>query len=117
MALALIALASSSTFLPVTYADAGARTANCLLRVDGRTYLDKPCRFEADPDGSFSIGTAATDGAKREPFFAYVNVNPDGSADATWNEDASASHAQAPLGTMKRHGACWKNARAEVCAR
>ena len=50
------------------------------------------------------------------PFFAYVNKNEDGSAQGSWNKDASDTHAQAELGRLVRKGACWQNKRAKICA-
>ena len=58
-----------------------SRIVHCRITVDGRTYLDGPCEFNADKDGSFTIGVGIE---KDEPsrYFAYVNKTDDGAADA-----------------------------------
>ncbi len=111
LALALAALVAVAG--PATAAD---RTAACKIIVKGRTYLDGPCLFSPTPDGSFSIGTGET-AKSRSKHFAYVNKNGANDADAYWNEDPSDTHAQDPLGTVHRSGACWVNATAQICAR
>jgi len=87
----------------------------CLLQVDGRTYLNAICNIELDPaDGSFSIGTGESTRAKH---FAIVNVGPvKGQAIGYWNGVAGESHAHEELGRLTRHGACWRNKRAKICA-
>ena len=107
-------LVAQFVILAALPAAARDRTVACTLEVDGRTYLDGPCTFSPDKDGSFSIGTG--DEATGKPFFAYVSKNEDGTAEAFWNEDAGVRKAQSPLGTVTRHGACWTNRRARVCA-
>ena len=97
---------------------AAQRTAVCKLVVEGRTYINGRCNFESfGADGSFAIGVLRDD----QPiprggfYFAYVDVHGN-TADAKWNEDPRDSHANAPLGTLTRHGACWENAAAQICA-
>jgi hypothetical protein len=80
----------------------------CKLVVDGKTYIDGPCDFESDPDGSFRIFG--------KDYFAYINVDGK-TADASWNMDPKSTHAQASLGTLTRKGACWVSATVEICAR
>lgn len=60
-----------------------------------------------DPDGSFTI--------TGKVHFAYVIVKGN-AADATWNRDPKSFHAELPLGTLTRTGACWENATAQICA-
>ncbi len=107
-------LVSTSALLP-SPAVARDRIVSCVIEVEGKTYLDGPCNFSPEKDGSFSIGTG--DEAHATPFFAYVNKNDDGTAEAFWNEDAGIKKAQSPLGTVRQHGACWTNARARICAK
>ena len=91
--------------------------AKCKLVVDGKTYIDGRCNFEDFGDGSFAIGVLGDD----EPipaggfYFAYVDVHGN-TAEARWNEDPRELHANAPLGTLTRNGACWENALARICA-
>lgn len=100
-AVAICALAASA-------AHAAQRTVQCTLTVKGKAYLDGPCQFEADPDGSFRMFG--------KDYFAYVNVTGK-VAEASWNGEEKASHAHASLGTLSRKGACWENAEARICAR
>lgn len=90
-----------------------AKTGRCVLQVNKRTYLNKPCNvMKTDRQGSFTIGVGND---KREKYFAYVNMEDDG-AHGYWNETPDASHAHTSLGILKRDGACWKNSNARVCA-
>lgn len=85
------------------------RQALCEFVVSGKTYINGPCDFERiDPDGSFTIT-----GKVR---FAYVMVKG-ATADATWNRDPKSLHAESPLGTLSRKGACWENVTARICVR
>jgi len=84
------------------------RPAECLMSVNGRTYIDGSCRFDADKDGSFRVF------GKRH--FAYVTVLSPGVAEASWNEDPPTSSAQAPLGEIRRNGACWESPSVRICA-
>jgi hypothetical protein len=94
--------------------DGFARSGKCLLKVDGRTYLDAICNIERSEDGSFSIGTGER---SRSKYFAAVTVEPGaGRATGVWNGVTAESHAHEDLGTLTRRGACWSNARATVCA-
>jgi hypothetical protein len=85
------------------------RQALCKFVVNGKTYINGRCDFEViDPDGSFTI--------TGKVHFAYVMVKGN-TADATWNRDPKSFHADSPLGTLTRRGACWENATAQICAR
>ena len=88
---------------------AEARPASCTLAVDGRTYIDGPCDFDAEKDGSFQI--------RAKDYFAYVTVTGSGRATGSWNADPRSTHAHASLGELMRKGSCWENARARICAR
>jgi hypothetical protein len=97
---------------------AAQRPALCKLVVRGKTYIDGRCSFEdLGPGGSFAIGVLGDD----QPipaggfYFAYVDVHGN-TAEAKWNEDPRDLHADAPLGTLTRNGACWENAIAQICA-
>lgn len=91
-----------------------ARPGKCLLKVDGRIYLNAICNIELSADGSFSIGTGEY---ARSKYFAAVTVEPGtGRATGVWNGAAAESHAHDDLGTLTRRGACWRNERATVCA-
>ena len=98
---------------------AAQRPALCKLVVKGKTYINGRCNFEDfGADGSFAIGVLGDD----QPipvggfYFAYVDVHGN-TAEAKWNEDPKDLHANAPLGTLIRNGACWENAIAQICAR
>lgn len=97
--------------LIATAAGAQARTADCLVRVDGLTVIDGPCEFTGiDGDGSFAVATL--DGG----YFAQVLVTRAGQAEGYWNEERWSGHAHTPLGVLVRDDACWSNGLATVCA-
>ncbi|MEP6947258.1 MAG: hypothetical protein ABJA02_15165 [Acidobacteriota bacterium] len=87
-----------------------SKPGRCLLEVDGKKYISGGCRIELEKGGSFQIYDL-----KKHGYFAYVDVNGN-TAEGYWNEDPMATHAQSPLGTLMRDGACWQNERAKVCA-
>jgi hypothetical protein len=97
---------------------AAQRTVQCKLVVEGKTYINGRCVFEDFGEGSFAIGVLRDD----QPippggfYFAYVDVHGN-TAEAKWNADPRELHANAPLGTLTRNGACWQNATAQICAR
>ncbi len=93
---------------------ARAGPGDCCLGVGGRTYLDGPCNLMIQSDGSFSIGAGER---TRSRDFAYVFLDPGGGkGSATWNSKPNSNHAETSLGTVVRHGGCWVNAQAKVCA-
>lgn len=97
---------------------AAQRPAQCKLVVKGKTYINGRCNFEDfGADGSFAIGVLGDDQPipKGGFYFAYVDVHGN-TAQAKWNENRTDLHADAPLGTLTRKGACWENAIAQICA-
>ena len=90
-------------------AHAESRPAECELTVRGQTYIRGVCQFSPQSGGSFEISGG--------DYFAYVNVTGSGVADASWNENPASTHAQVPLGTVTRSGACWVGAQVRICAR
>lgn len=90
-------------------AHAESRPAECELTVRGQTYIRGVCQFSPQPGGSFQISGG--------DYFAYVSVTGSGVAEASWNENPASTHAQAPLGTVTRSGACWVGAQVRICAR
>ncbi len=99
-------------------ATAAQRTVFCKLVVKGKTYINGRCNFESFGEGSFAIGVLRDEQPvpAKGFYFAYVDVNGN-TAEAKWNEDPKDLHANAPLGTLTRKGACWENATAQICAR
>lgn len=87
---------------------AAAAADRCLLVVDGRTYINGPCRITLSPGGSFQ--------AASNLYFADVQVTASGRADGNWNEEPGARHAHTSIGELMRNDACWTNSRAIVCA-
>jgi hypothetical protein len=95
-----------------------AKSAKCQLTVEGTTYMDGPCEFSPMGEGGdFQIS------APDNPWFAYIYVDPDGTAMGHWNADQDnsgayvpTSRAHAPLGTLRRNDACWQNETVSVCA-
>ena len=101
-----------SLCLASTVAQAG--TERCLLQIDGKAYIKGSCATLRQSDGSLMVGS---DGNRiSSPYFAQVTLNEDGTADGFWNGTPKGTHAQSPLGILKRSGTCWVNARATVCA-
>jgi hypothetical protein len=98
---------------------AAQRPALCKLVVKGNAYINGRCNFEDFGDGgSFAIGVLGDNQKipKGGFYFAYVDVHGN-TAEGKWNEDRSALHADTPLGTLTRKGACWENDIAQICAR
>ena len=89
-----------------------AKPVRCLIEVDHKVYMNKICNGDFDDDGSFSIGT----GNGRSPYSAYVNKDDENTAYGFWNENPQSTHAHTSLGLLVRHGACWQNKHARVCA-
>jgi hypothetical protein len=103
----VVVTAVATCVMTASLAVAAQRQALCKFAVDGETYINGPCNFEVDPDGSFRIWDNA--------HTVYVNV--DGStAEASWNKNPKSRHADSPLGMLARNGACWANATTQVCA-
>jgi hypothetical protein len=90
-------------------AAAAMRPADCKLAVNGKSYISGACEFEADKDGSFRISG--------NQYFVYVTVTGKDAAEATWNANPKATHADVPLGALTRKGACWVSKAVEICAR
>lgn len=112
----LAGLAAMALWVQPAAAQRSAR-GDCSLTVDGRTYLDikRTCPIEfLDKEGSFTINTRNSN----KPFhFAYVLMNGDGTANASWNADPRGTHAHDILGDdFRREGGCWANRRAKICA-
>ncbi len=96
---------------PVAYAFMG----ECSLEVYGRTYINGSCNIEMMGGGDFTIGAGEP---RRSEYFAYVFLDRDapGTARGYWNGTRASSHAHDELGRLSRHGGCWINDRAKVCA-
>lgn len=92
----------------------GEEISRCLIAVHEAIFLDGPCNFESEPDGSFTLGVAGS-GQKASRYFAYVFVEGD-TATGHWNGFPPGDRAHDPLGEMTRDGACWVNETARVCA-
>lgn len=96
-----------------------AFTGDCSLKIDGKTYLDirKTCPIYPMNDGKGGLIVNSDGKTKIETYFVYLQPEDDGTASVSWNEDLGADHAWAQLGDdFRREGACWSNARAQVCA-
>jgi hypothetical protein len=92
-----------------------AAPGRCVLRVEGHTYLNGPCNIDLEPGGDFEISPLRE---VNPYYFAYVTLtgSPLGTAMGSWNGKDAENHAHDDLGTLTRKGACWSNARAEICA-
>jgi len=108
--LRLITIAASLTIFTTV---ASAKPVRCLIEVDHKVYLNKVCNADFfGEDGSFSIGT----GHNPSPYFAYVHRQDKRTADGSWNADPQSTHAHTDLGLLVRHGECWVNKHAKICA-
>lgn len=90
-----------------------AKSADCLLEIDGKAYIDGVCQMSPGEKGSFQIGSSSRG---RLDYFASVDVEGPGRATGFWNLDRGAAHAHTPLGALKAAGACWTNAHVRICA-
>ena len=91
-----------------------ADMGRCYLEVDHKIYLQSQCNIEpVGAHGGFSIGAGET---TRSRYFAYVQIDENGTGSGYWNGPDGESHAGDSLGTLSRNGACWEDARAKVCA-
>ena len=90
-------------------AAAEPRPADCELTVRGQTHIRGTCQFTPMQGGSFQISGG--------DYFAQVTLTAPGLAEGHWNADPASTHAQAPLGSLSRSGACWVGADVRICAR
>lgn len=87
------------------------RSGRCKLVVKGQSYIDGPCFYSLDDEGSFSIyDTPEGTGG----YFATL-VRDGASGVGYWNGSKGSTHAQDELGTMSRNGACWSNEDHRMC--
>ena len=84
------------------------KLGECVLRVDGKTYIDGSCAILIDRTGYFGVYSLT------QGFVAFVDPSNDGFG--SWNGEEQASHAHNSLGRLVRHGGCWSNERATFCA-
>lgn len=89
---------------------AQAKTAKCLLKIDGKTFIDGHCDVRLMGGGDFQVMS------RDHTYFAQVLGVPSGSPTGYWNEDKFANHAHTTVGVLIRNGACWSNAKATICA-
>lgn len=78
----------------------------CKFTVEGKSYINGRCDFEADTDGSLRISANSR--------IVYVNVQG-GTADASWNKNPKSQKADSPLGDVIRNGECWENSSTKIC--
>lgn len=114
----VVAAALFSTAISLSYSSAVSaeefgdgvetRPVQCLLEVKGKTYLTGSCKYDGDADGSFRL--------YGKQYFVYLNTFEKNKAEASWNASPQSTHAQAPLGELKREGACWVNKTTKLCA-
>jgi hypothetical protein len=97
--------------LLTTFLCGQAQALTCHLEVGGVVFADGACQYEEDTDGSFRF---FDDSDPR--MFAYVTMNEDETALGYWPGPQGGTHAHDNLGTLRRDGACWRNASARVCA-
>lgn len=105
-------LLASFVVLIVSCSGVYARGADCLLEIDGKTYVDGTCNFELCPGhGSFQISTVRSGNLE---YLAQVDVIDPDRAVGRWS--GSGGTGRISLGELAPAGACWVNARARICA-
>lgn len=110
-----LSLASAFVIFLCSTIQASAFQGDCLLVVHGKTYIDGHCKIDMDKDGSFTVNVG--DQLRFPRYFAYLNMNGDGTATGSWNEDPMATHADSRLGArMKPQGGCWIGDQTKLCA-
>ena len=88
--------------------------SRCVIEIDNAVFLDGPCNYLAEEDGSFTIG-AGGDGIEASRYFAYVFIDEE-SVSAYWNGFPPASRAHTPIENLVRKGACLVGREARICA-
>ena len=106
----ILRLALPALLLAAPALAADSRPVDCTIEVDGTVHERGICEFEPrGGDGGFQLSGAR--------YFVQVEVVAKDRAEAFWNADPLAMHAQTPLGEVARAGACWTSARARICAK
>ena len=92
----LFAAATALAFVAATpaFANSPYSRGECLLSYGSEVQLNGPSEYTLDKDGSLYASDIP---ASKGNIFAYVNLNGDGTADASWNGGGGASHAHDPL--------------------
>lgn len=106
---AMMSPGDDSQSAPTPQSDWRGKRGTCRLVVGGTSYIRGACWIRMEDEGSFQITSLD------ERYFAQL-WRSDTEAAGYWNATPDSTHAQTPLGEMERSGACWKNARAEICA-
>jgi len=88
---------------------ASARPVDCLLEIEGKTYIKGICEFTSRGGGNFQI-------AGKE-YFAQLNIHEKGKGSVNWNASPGSTHAQAYIDDVQRKGACWESKKVKICAR
>lgn len=112
-----VALGTAIVVIATTNMATAEVISRCVLVVHQAAFIDGPCSFSANDDGSFTLGVTDThEGAST--YFAYIEVeeNDPGKAYGYWNGFPPESHAHEHLGELNRDGACWVSESAKVCA-
>lgn len=112
--------ASSPAPSPTPTETANPRSAmrDCYFKVNGRVLVAGRCRVFPMGDDQYTLNTWDS-GKPAQSHFAMVTKDndSDATATATWNADPDDDHAMDPLGTVRRDGDCWVNARTRICVR
>ncbi len=98
---------------------ASARPADCLLEIDGKTYIQGICEFRPEANGAFQI-SSKYHAARIRPFGSDGGDAYAGKASASWTGgDPDSTHLQALIGEdfVSLSKWCWKGGRGTVCAR
>ena len=93
---------------PVAADRAPGRSVDCLVVIEGRTYIDGSCEFRSEAGGDFTI----TSGTRK----ASVMVDPGSRAGRASFEDTSPRNPQALVWDVTRQGACWVDRSSRICA-
>lgn len=84
----------------------------CLVEVDGKRYVDGPCRAWTDRDGRMAIGSVRGGDATRTS--SYMGPEFDRQAGGVWRNPTANRYEG--LGPMRRSGpSCWEGRGSRVC--
>lgn len=82
---------------------AEAEIVQCLIQVDGQTYVDGPCTVRKNGE-IISVGEGRDD-----KYSAHINAK----GLSFWN--SGGTRVNVPLGELAQSGPCWNNARTKIC--
>ncbi len=104
---------------PVVSQGTSTWTRDCFVEIDGKAYLDGPCRLMKN--AFYGPGGLALANLMSNTKLYVIEVrrqegDPDAIAKGFWNGRSGLTRVATPLGDLTANGACWENERARLCA-